>query len=229
MKKSGPFIIEEIELDEPRDNEVLVKIVGAGVCHTDLVCRDQYFPVPLPSVFGHEGSGIVEKVGKQVTKVKPGDHVVLSYFTCADCIPCKKGSIGYCLNLYGCNFSGARLDGSTTMKKGGEVIHGSFFNQSSFATYALAAERNVVKVPKEAPLEKLGPLGCGIQTGAGSVMNALHPNPGSSIAIFGMGSVGLSAVLGAVVCGCTKIIGLDVNASRLKISPGTGCNAYRQP
>ena len=221
-KKSGPFIIEEIELDEPRDNEVLVKIVSAGVCHTDLVCRDQYYPVPLPAVFGHEGAGIVEKVGKQVTKVKPGDHVVLSYFTCGDCISCKKGRIGYCFNLYGCNFSGARLDGSTTMKKDGEVIHGSFFNQSSFATYALATERNVVKVSKEAPLEKLGPLGCGIQSGAGSVMNALHPKPGSSIAIFGMGSVGLSGILGAVICGCTKIIGVDINSTRLKLARELG-------
>lgn len=228
-EKSGPFLIEEIDLDEPGDNEVLVRIVGAGVCHTDLVCRDQYFPVPLPAVFGHEGSGVVEKVGKQVTKVQPGDHVVLSYFTCSNCSPCKRGEIGYCLNLYACNFSGARLDGSATMKKDGEVIHGAFFNQSSFATHALATERNTVKVPKDVPLEKLGPLGCGIQTGAGSVMNALHPKPGSSIAIFGMGSVGLSAILGAVVCGCAKIIGIDVNQTRLDFARELGATHIINP
>ncbi len=94
-EKSGPFIIEEIELEKPRDNEVLVRVVSAGVCHTDLVCREQDYPVPLPAVFGHEGAGIVDKVGKHVTKVKPGDHVVLSYFTCGNCISCKKGRISY--------------------------------------------------------------------------------------------------------------------------------------
>ena len=228
-EKSGPFIVEEIELEEPRDNEVLVKVVGVGVCHTDLACRDQYFPVPLPSVFGHEGSGIVEKVGKKVAKVKPGDPVVMSILNCGECVPCKQGKVGYCLNVYGANFSGGRLDGSTTMKKGSEVIHGSFFGQSSFATYALAEERNVVKVREDAPLEKLGPLGCGVQTGAGGVMVALHPNPGSSIAIFGMGSVGLSAVLGAVVCGCTKIIGIDVNPDRLKFSKELGATHVVNP
>lgn len=221
-EKAGRFILEEVELAEPLATEVLVRIVAAGVCHTDLACRDQYYPVPLPSVFGHEGSGVVEKIGSQVKKVRPGDHVVLTFLTCGSCDPCKKGSISYCLNVSKCNFSGARLDGSTTMKKGEEVIHGNFFNQSSFATYALASESNVVRVPQNVPLEILGPLGCGVQAGAGSVMNALHPNPGTSIAVFGVGSVGLSAVLGAVLCGCVKIIGVDINPARLAVSKQLG-------
>lgn len=228
-EKSGPFLIEEVDIDEPRDFEVLVRIVGSGVCHTDLICRDQYYPVPLPAVFGHEGSGVVEKVGAHVTKVKPGDHVALSYLSCGNCPCCNKGDTAYCLNLYACNFTGARLDGSVTMRKGDEVIHGNFFNQSSFATHALAAERNVVKVPNDVPLEMLAPLGCGVQTGAGGVINSLRAKAGSSIAIFGVGSVGLSAVLGAVVCGCTKIIGVDLNADRLKFARELGATHVINP
>jgi aryl-alcohol dehydrogenase len=217
-EKSGPFKIEEIELDEPRDDEVLVHIVGSGICHTDLVGRDQYLPIPLPAVFGHEGSGVVEKVGARITKVKPGDHVVMSYLSCGTCFPCNNGAVSYCMNFFKCNFNGARTDGTPTMRKNGETIHGSFFSQSSFATYALAKERNVVKVRKDVPLEILGPLGCGIQTGAGGVIISLHPRAGSSIAVFGAGSVGQSAILGAVVCGCTTIVAVDINAERLKMA-----------
>lgn len=228
-EKSGPFKIEDIELDEPRDDEVLVRIVGCGICHTDLVARDQHMPVPLPGVFGHEGSGVVEKAGARVTKVKPGDHVVMSYLSCGACIPCETGAPTYCVDFLKLNFSGARVDGSPTMRKKGETIHGVFFGQSSFASYALATERNVVKVRQDVPLEMLGPLGCGIQTGAGGVMNALHPRAGSSIAVFGAGSVGQSAILGAVVCGCTTIVAVDINAERLKVAQELGATHTINP
>jgi len=228
-EKSGPFKIEEIELDEPRDDEVLVLIVGSGLCHTDLVGRDQYLPVPLPAVFGHEGSGVVEKVGTRVTKVKPGDHVVMSYLSCGACVSCKKGASTYCLDFLKSNFTGARVDGSPTMRKNGETIHGAFFSQSSFASYALATERNVVKVRKDVPLEILGPLGCGFQTGAGGVVNSLHPRAGSSIAVFGAGSVGQSAILAAVACGCTTIVAVDINAERLKIAQEFGATHTINP
>jgi aryl-alcohol dehydrogenase len=221
-EKSGPFRIEEIELDEPREDEVLVRVVGCGLCHTDLVARDQDQPAPLPAVFGHEGSGIVEKVGARVRKVSPGDHVVLSYLSCGTCPSCKKGLPNYCLDFFRINFSAERGDGSRTMQKTGETIHGVFFGQSAFATYALAMECNVVKVRKDVPLEILGPLGCGVQTGAGGVINALRPRAGSSIAVFGTGSVGQSAILAAVTCGCTPIIAVDVNPERLKIAQGFG-------
>src|SRR3974390_2208688 len=209
--KAGPFTLEEIELEEPRADEVLVRNVASGICHSDLNCRNQSFPIPLPTVLGHEGSGVVEKVGSSVTKVQPGDHVVMSYMYCSKCHPCMTANYGYCHDFFGGNFSGGRPDGSTTMRKGDEVIHGNFFNQSSFATYSLASERNVVKVRKDVDLALLGPLGCGIQTGAGGVINSLHPKAGAAIAIFGTGSVGLSAILGAVVCGCTVIIAVDIN------------------
>lgn len=228
-EKGGEFGLESLSIDSPGDCEILVKICGVGICHTDLVCRDQYFPVPLPAVFGHEGSGIVEKVGKKVTKVAPGDRVVLSFSHCGNCHPCKEGKYGYCLDLYGMNFACTRPDGSTTLSKGDEVVHGNFFNQSSFASYALSTEDNTVKVTEDVPLELLGPLGCGIQTGAGAVMNALCPKPGSSIAIFGCGSVGLAAVMGANVSGCTTIIAIDPNESRLELAKELGATHVINP
>lgn len=217
-EKGGPFSIETLDLDAPRADEVLVRIVGVGVCHTDLKVRDQVRPVPLPIVLGHEGAGIVEQVGRQVSKVQPGDHVVLSYHSCGLCVNCQNGRPAYCQHAISGNFGGTRLDGSTTLRQGEAVIYGAFFNQSSFATYALASERNVVKVRPDAPLEMLGPLGCGVQTGAGAVLNSLEVRAGTSIAIFGVGSVGLSAVMGAVIAGCTSIIAVDVRPNRLALA-----------
>ena len=222
FEKSGDFRIERLEMSDPNDDEVVVRIVAAGICHTDLAGRDQHLPIPLPSVFGHEGAGIVEKVGSRVTKVKPGDHVALSWLCCGQCSSCKSGNDTYCLNFLPLNFSGARPDGTTTLRKEDQVIHGSFFGQSSFADYALACERNVVKVREDVPIEILGPLGCGVQTGAGAVMNTLHPRPGTAIAVFGVGTVGMSAVLAAKVCGCTTIIGVDIHAARLDLAEELG-------
>ncbi len=221
-EKSGPFIIEELDLDDPRDDEALVRMVGTGVCHTDLVAQAGFMPIPLPAVFGHEGSGVVEKVGSRVTKVKPGDHVVMSFRSCGLCSSCMKGLPANCLDFFKLNFAGVRADGSPTMKKGGEIIHAVFFNQSSFASYALAAERNLIKVPSDVPLELLGPMGCGIQTGAGGVINSLKARAGSSIAIFGVGSVGLSAIMAAAACGLTTIIAVDVKAERLELAQKLG-------
>jgi len=220
FEKSGEFKIEQLEMNEPNDDEVLVRIVGAGICHTDLAGREQYLPIPptraFPAVFGHEGSGVVERVGARVTKVKPGDHVALSWDFCGTCPSCKSGNEPYCDDLFLHNFNGARPDGTTTLRKGDQVIHGSFFCQSSFADFALANERNIVKVRKDVPVEIAGPLGCGIRTGAGAVMNVLQPRPGASIAVFGVGPVGMSAVLAAVVCGCTTIIAVDIIPDRLE-------------
>jgi aryl-alcohol dehydrogenase len=214
---SGDFSIEQLELSDPNDDEVLVRIVGVGICHTDLAGRDMHLPIPPPpSVFGHEGAGVVESVGERVTKVKPGDHVVLAWDYCGVCASCKTGMELYCMNFFLHNFHGARPDDTPTLRKGDQVIHGSFFSQSSFSNYALATERNVVKVRDDVPLEVLAPMGCGVMTGAGAVMNSLQPKPGSSIAVFGVGNVGMSAVLAAVVCGCTTIIGVDINSDRLE-------------
>jgi aryl-alcohol dehydrogenase len=222
-EKGGAFLVEPIELDDPRDHEVLVRIKGVGMCHTDLVVRDQYFPTPLPAVLGHEGAGIVEKVGAAVTKLAPGDHVVLSYASCGVCANCQKGLYGYCPDLYGRNFSGGRPDGSSPCCDAhGQRLSGYFFAQSSFGEYALATERNVVKIADDVPVEIMGPLGCGIQTGAGAVINALKPGAGTSIAIFGAGSVGLAAVMAARVVGCATIVAVDLNDGRLALARELG-------
>jgi aryl-alcohol dehydrogenase len=165
---------------------------------------------------------VVEKVGKKVTKVQPGDHVVLGWDYCGECAACKAGKYLYCFNFFQYNFNGARVDGTTTLKKGDQVIHGNFFNQSSFASYALVNERNVIKVTEDVPLEMLGPLGCGVMTGAGAVMNSLQATAGDSIAVFGVGPVGMSAVLAAVVCGCAPIVAVDIHEDRLRAAKEFG-------
>lgn len=222
-ERGGVFKIDPLELSDPNDDEVLVRIAAVGICHTDLAGRDGHLPIPAPpSVFGHEGAGIVEKVGARVTKVKPGDHVLLAWDFCGTCSACKAGKELYCLNFFLHNFHGARSDDTPTLHKDDEIIHGSFFCQSSFADFALASERNVVKVRDDVPLEVLAPMGCGVMTGAGAVMNALQAGPGSSIAVFGVGPVGMSAVLAAVVSGCTTIIAVDVVADRLTMAKELG-------
>lgn len=221
----GPFTIEALELDDPRHDEVRVRLVSAGICHTDLSVRDQVVPAPLPVVLGHEGAGVVEHVGNRVTKVAPGDHVVMSYMSCGRCRNCASGLPSGCDLIFPLNFACHRLDGSGSLRtcdaQRGSV-HGFFFSQSSFATHAIANERNIVKVPREVPLEILGPLGCGIQTGAGSVLNALRPPAGSTIAIFGTGAVGMSAIMAARVAGCTTIVGIDINERRLDLARELG-------
>lgn len=221
-KKGGPFQVETLILEEPRPDEVLIRIVATGMCHTDMVARDQLYTVPLPVVLGHEGAGVVEQVGSRVKKIAPGDHVVLTYMWCGHCKPCLNGDLTYCANFYPLNFGGAREDGSTATRDTQGTVHDHFFGQSSFGTSALAHERNVVKVPGNAPLELLGPLGCGIQTGAGAVMNGLKVLPGSSFAAFGGGAVGLSAVMAARVAGATTIIAADVVPSRLALAKELG-------
>jgi aryl-alcohol dehydrogenase len=219
----GPFGIEKLTLEEPRRDEVLVRMVATGMCHTDMVARDKVYDVPHPIVLGHEGAGVVERVGEDVRSVAPGDHVVLSYQPCGHCKACLAGKPFYCVHTYALCFGGARLDGSTsTWDAEGKPVHDHFFGQSSFGTFALANDRNVIRVPKDAPLELLGPLGCGIQTGAGAVINALEVSPGSSFVVFGAGAVGLSAVMAARIAGATTIIAADVVPSRLELAQELG-------
>lgn len=221
-EQGGEFVLDNVDIEDPRDGEVLIKIVAAGMCHTDLSVRDQYYPTPLPAVLGHEGAGVVEKVGRGVTTVKAGDKVVLSFNYCGHCASCLTGAQAYCPSLFPLNFAGRRLDGSTPITRDGQELNAVFFGQSSFATYAIATENNCVKVADDAPLEMLGPLGCGIQTGAGTVLNALRPPPGSSLAIFGVGSVGLSAVMAAKLSGCLRIIAVDRQPTRLELARELG-------
>lgn len=219
-ESGGELKIENARVGIPRPTEVRVRVVATGVCHTDIVVRNQLFPTPLPIILGHEGSGIVESVGSAVTRVVPGDHVVMTYMSCGLCMPCETGHPAHCTQMHPLNFGGGRMDGSTPTCSciDASPIHDHFFGQSSFSTYVLANERSVVKVSKEAPLELLGPLGCGIQTGAGSVLNALKVEAGSSFVAFGAGAVGLAAVMAAKVAGATTIIAVDVTHSRLQLA-----------
>lgn len=218
---NGKFVFDEVELQEPKANEVLVKIVASGVCHTDAIVREQFVPVPLPAVLGHEGSGIVEKVGSNVATVEPGDHVVLSFSSCGQCENCFSGHPNNCESLNVLNFGGIMNDGTKRIYKDNTELS-TFFGQSSFATYAVAHERNIVKIDKDVDLRLMGPLGCGIQTGSGTVLNRLKPEFGSTIAIYGAGAVGLSAVLAAKIAGCSKIIAVDIHDNRLELAKELG-------
>jgi aryl-alcohol dehydrogenase len=228
-EKGAPLRLETIELEAPRPGEILVKVSATGVCHTDLVVRDGMLPTPLPVVLGHEGAGIVEAVGAAVTKVKPGDRVVMTFNSCGACPSCRDHATTYCHEFFPRNFFAARVDGSSALSAGGERINGNFFGQSSFATHALCHEANVVKVAADVPLELLGPLACGIQTGAGAVMNALKVSAGKSFAVFGAGSVGLSALMAARVVGATTIIAVDTNPARLDMARSLGATHVIDP
>jgi aryl-alcohol dehydrogenase len=225
-KTGAPFVLQELELDAPRADEILVRIVAVGICQTDVHVRDRVQPPGLPMVLGHEGSGVVEEVGAAVTAVRPGDRVVLSYDACGHCRFCLSGRYTYCEHAMAINFGGSRLDGTNALHRAGgperRDIHGHFFGQSSFATYALATERNVVKVPNDLPLELLGPLGCGLQTGAGAVLNSLRVPANASIAILGTGAVGLAAVMAAGAAGANPIIGVDLVPKRLALATDLG-------
>jgi aryl-alcohol dehydrogenase len=218
----APLTIEELDLDELRPNEVLVRLVATGVCHTDAIVRDQVYPTPLPAVLGHEGAGVVEKIGSSVTTVEPGDHVLLAAAYCGVCDRCRAGQMAYCENLFAADFGGRRTDGTTALSKDGEVISSHFFGQSSFATYANVVQESVVKIPKDVPLEIVAPLGCGIQTGAGAVINELKPILNSTLVVLGTGAVGAGAIMAGRVAGCSRVIAVDIHPSRLALAKELG-------
>ncbi|MCE5264610.1 MAG: NAD(P)-dependent alcohol dehydrogenase [Deltaproteobacteria bacterium] len=215
-KRGGPMKIESLELEGPREDELLVRLVASGICHTDIGFIDDWDSAEEPVVLGHEGAGVVAEVGRRVRGVAAGDHVVLSYMSCGRCSPCRHGRPADCDRLSEANFGFARLDGSNALERSG--VRGHFFGQSSFATHSLATARNTVVVPRDLPLELLAPLGCGLQTGAGTVMNSLAVSAGAGIAVFGTGAVGLAAVMAARIVGATPIIGVDIVPWRLGLA-----------
>jgi len=215
--------IETLELEPPRADEVLVRIAAVGVCHTDIrVAHREGFPRPI--VLGHEGAGVVEAVGGAATDLKPGDRVAMSYAFCGHCPVCSGGAPAYCLQSAQLNFSGGREDGSTPLSSGGEPV-ARFFGQAAFATHAVVAAHSVVKAPEDMPFELIAPLGCGIQTGAGAILNSLGVRPGQSVAVFGTGSVGLSAVMAARAAQAARIIAVDINPDRLELARELGADA----
>ena len=221
-ERSAPFALEKLELCDPRPDEVIVRVVASGMCQTDLHGRDGYFASPYPAVYGHEGAGVVHAVGSSVGSLAPGDHVVMSFPWCGTCSNCQQHKYCYCMHGRRLKMHGRRADGSTLMSRNGAAVYSAFFQQSSFGTYALTQERYAVKVRKDAPLEALGPLACSGQTGAGAVLNAMQPQPGDSLAIFGVGAVGLSALMAAKIAGCDPIVAVDVHAHRLALARELG-------
>ena len=223
-----PFQVVQAELDDPRPDEILVRVVGVGVCHTDLVFKDAGL-IAAPAVLGHEGAGVVVETGSRVSKVVAGDRVAMTFRSCGTCAPCHKGDPAYCTAMPSLNYTGMRPDGSRSISIAGAPISGNFFGQSSFATHVLAYERNVVKAPDDLPLEMIGALGCGVQTGAGGIMRSLACEAGSSLLIVGGGAVGLSAVMGAKIRGCGTIIVAEPYARRRTLALELGATNTIDP
>jgi aryl-alcohol dehydrogenase len=213
--------IVKLDLEDPRADELLIRMVGVGVCHTDLTVRDEPAPMQLPLVLGHEGSGVVEKVGAAVQGLEVGDKVVLTWESCGVCRHCLSANPAFCPKFPSLNQSGHRADGTTGLSEAGRPIGGRFFGQSSFASHALSRARNTIKLPEDLSLELLqllGPLGCGIQTGAGAVLTAFDVRPGASLAVWGAGGVGLSAVMAAATRHCDPIVAIDTHPGRLELA-----------
>ena len=218
-EKGAPFRLEELELSDPGADELVVRVAACGVCQTDVHGRDDYFGIPFPCVFGHEGAGVVERVGAAVKNVAPGDRVVMVSPSCGTCAACRRGLPGYCVESRRIKFGGKLRDGRAPFR---QKVAGAFFQQSAFATHALATAGNVVKVPDDLPLETAAAFACGINTGAGAVLNVLKPQTGSSIAVFGAGAVGLAAVMAARIAGCARIAAVDLHDNRLELARELG-------
>ena len=219
----GAFVLEEVELGTPRPDEVMVELEASGMCHADLSARAGHIPFPLPAVLGHEGVGRIVEVGSAVDDVAVGDRVVISFAWCGHCSACQGGTPVYCtdwprMNLVG----GSRPDGSSTLSQCGSLLHGHFFGQSSFSRRILTAARSVVRVADDLPAAVLAPLGCGVQTGVSAVTSVLRPLPGARVAVFGVGAVGLSAIMGLRLTGATQIIAVDIHPTRLALARELG-------
>lgn len=219
---AGPFQIEQLDLPELGPDEALVRVVGVGMCHTDLLPRANGPLAKPPIVVGHEASGVVEAVGPHVTGVRPGDHVVASFSYCDRCQNCRAGQPAYCEDFFLLNLDGAPPGSQVATDSHAFPVGTRWFGQSSFATHAIVAARSLVPVDPSLPLELLGPLGCGILTGAGSVLRALKVQPGSSFAVFGAGTVGLAAVMAARMVGAERIVAVDLHPARLDIARELG-------
>lgn len=225
---SAEFAIERLELDAPRADEILVRVAAVGICHTDLWMRDG-LPAGQQAVLGHEGAGIVEEVGSDIRGFKPGDRVAFSFRSCGECRQCHAAHPAYCDSFFPMNFAGTRTDGSQTILKNDGAVLGNFFGQSSFADRALVYARNTVHLPESVPFEVAAPLGCGIQTGTGAIMNAMRCTEDSSLLVIGGGSVGLSAVMAGAVQKCSTIIVVEPHEERRRLALEIGATHVVDP
>jgi S-(hydroxymethyl)glutathione dehydrogenase/alcohol dehydrogenase len=225
-----PLEIEEIDLEGPRDGEVLVRLAATGVCHTDAYTLSGRDPEGLfPCVLGHEGAGVVEEVGRGVGSVQPGDHVIPLYIPeCRQCRYCLSGKTNLCITLRATQGRGVMPDGSSRLSRSGRSIH-HYMGTSTFAECTVLPEIAVARVRKDAPLDRICLLACGVTTGIGAVLHTARVEPGSSVAIFGLGGVGLSAIQGAVLAGAERIIGVDTNPKKFELARQLGATECINP
>ncbi len=214
--------LQALSIEEPREGEVLVRVVATGICHTDMVLRDAGI-TGRPVVLGHEGAGVVERLGAGVTGFAVGDRVAISFAHCGACKHCEQDKPSYCELFFPLNYVAGRGDGSHSLSLDGQPVGSHIFGQSSFASYSVCPASNLVKVPEGFPLELAGPFGCGFQTGAGTVLNALQVPNGASIAVLGAGAVGLAAVAAAAnIAGAGTVIAVDIHPERLQVATEVG-------
>jgi aryl-alcohol dehydrogenase len=219
----GRFDVRDVEIGEPGRGEVLVKVAAAGICHTDVAARDGDLPFPLPGVLGHEGAGTVVAVGEGVSEVREGQAVVIGWPWCGQCRACLAGEPRYCQSVFALASSGGRQDGSSALREpDGQRLSSHFFGQSSFATHSLTYASSLVPVPDRLPVGLMGPLACGLATGAGAVFHAVRPLPGASVAVYGAGAVGLAAIMACLNSAATTIVAVDRHEPRLALAKKLG-------
>lgn len=219
-----PLKVEEVTLDEPQENEVLVKIVATGVCHSDLHFMKGDMPQPTPFVPGHEGAGVVEKVGPGVTTVQPGDHILLNIaFSCGKCPRCYEGRPTLCVENLPIQMMATLPGGGIRLHRGDQALN-HLFGLACFAQKVVVHERSAIKIREDAPLDVVCVLGCGVSTGIGAAINTAHVRPGESIAVFGCGGVGLSAVMGAKLAGAGTIIAVSRSDHKLNKAKELGAD-----
>lgn len=223
--ESKPLKIETLELDEPKQNEVLVKVKAVGLCHSDLSVINGSRPRPTPMALGHEAAGEIVQVGENVTAFKKGDHVVCTFIpSCGHCIPCREGRPALCETGAKSNEKGEMLEGGMRLHLKGETIY-HHLGVSGFAEYAVVSTNSIVKVDSSIPFEEVALFGCAVITGVGAVINTAQIKPGSSVAIIGLGGIGLNALLGAKLAGAREIIAVDINADKLETAKELGATA----
>ena len=225
-----PLSLEEIDVQGPKAGEVMVRIVATSVCHTDAYTLSGKDPEGLfPSVLGHEGAGIVEEVGEGVTGLKPGDHVIPLYTAeCGKCKFCLSGKTNLCGAVRATQGKGLMPDGTTRFSKNGTSLH-HYMGTSTFSEYTVVPEVSLAKVSKEAPLDKICLLGCGVTTGIGAVLNTAKVEPGSTVAVFGLGGIGLSVIQGAMMAKAERIIAIDINDDKEKMARQFGATDFINP
>jgi aryl-alcohol dehydrogenase len=228
----APLELQQVQVPPIQPYECLVEMVASGICHTDLTCASGMLASYWPIVLGHEGSGIVKAIGRDVTNVKVGDKVLMSYPRCQECRPCKTGYPSYCVKSHHLCFSGQRLDGTHPLKgKDGREIGAQFFGQSSFMKDSLVNSVSCVQVNdlSDEEMRQLAPLGCGLQTGSGAVFGTLQAKKGESITVFGCGGVGFGVMWAAKIAGCYPIIAVDLADNRLELAKELGATHSINP